>query len=313
MRLVVSRLLQALLTLFAILTITFFLIRAVPGGPFDLDRQLPKEIVKKIEQKYGMNRSLAAQYVSYLAGVVKFDLGPSLSYRQRTVKEIIFTAFPVSLLLGGITLIFVLIGGIIIALGQIFFQKSLFRWPFNFVVQFGIIVPNLVLGPVLVAIFCIYSQDKSFLPTLPLGNLESVSAFVLPVITLGLVYLSSVARLITSSVRQTTAENFVLVARAKGLSRWQTIVRHLLKPASLPALQYLGPMLATLLTGSIVVEQIFQIPGLGQHFVHACLNRDYPLIIGTVIFYSSILLLANLLVDCLTLAVDPRQRVEVQG
>lgn len=306
MKFLLSRLIQSFVALFLIFTLSFAVMRAVPGGPFDRERHFPPEVRQALTARYGLDQPLLRQYITYLNGVLHLDLGPSLQYRDLTVREIIVGAFPASLSLGLWTIAFVLVGGfgLGLALGQ--WRGRLWAWPAQAAVILGLSVPSLVLGPLLIVTLVLWPQVSGIFPPLPYGGLATPLHYLLPVISLGLAYLVSLARLIEGGLRDLAGEEFVLLAKAKGLSRRGLLLRHLLRPALLPALQYLGPLLATLITGSIIVEQLFHIPGLGQHFVRACQNRDYPLILGTVCFYSVLLLGCNFVVDFLSARLDPR-------
>ncbi len=301
-----SRVFELLFTLWVILTLSFFLMKAVPGGPFDMDKAVPPEVKKNIESVYGLDRPLVVQYFSFMKRFCFFDFGPSLRYRGRSVNDIVFSSFSVSASLGGAAFLYVVIVGCVLGLFSGLWHGRWYATVPRAVSFAGLILPGVVLGPVLVLVFCIAAGNTSFLPVLPFGGLGDWRFYILPVVTLGTVYAAALARLIDGAVVSERSSPFILTAMAKGLGSGRAVGRHILLPAMIPALQYMGPLLASLVTGSLVVEQIFQIPGLGRHFVNACLNRDYPLIAGTVFLYSVVLLLCNAVVDVIAALIDPR-------
>jgi oligopeptide transport system permease protein len=301
-KLIIIRLLQSLITLFLIITFSFFMMRVAPGGPFDSERKLPPEIEANIKAKYRLDQPLVSQYVHYLSDIMKGDLGLSFKYQNYTVNELIFSGAKVSFTLGSLALLFALLIGM--PLGIIGSQKeeSLLDHAIVATTIFGISVPNFVLGPVLVMFFAI------LIPIFPAGGLDSFKSYILPVFTLSIYYLSYITRLTRIGFIGVKRRDFILTARAKGLSEPVIIFRHMFRGGVLPLVSYLGPAAAGIITGSIVIEKIFNVPGIGQHFVQGALNRDYTLVLGVVVFYSTLIIAFNFIVDLVYLVLDPQVR-----
>jgi oligopeptide transport system permease protein len=304
LRYTLRRLLGAVPTLFLVIVLAFLLVHAAPGGPFDDQRALPPEIERNIAAAYHLDESLPEQFLRYLAGVIRGDFGPSYSYRDYSVSELIGLSFPVSLQLGALAMLLAVVVGIgagtIAALRK---HTATDKLVMGFAMT-GISVPVFVVAPVLVLLLAVYLH---WLPASWTGG-DSVSRLVLPVISLALPQIAYIARLSRASLIDVLASDFIRTARAQGLGTAKIIRYHALKPAMLPVLSYLGPAVAAVLTGSVVVEEIFGIPGLGQLFVRGSLNRDYTLVLGIVIFYASLIVLFNLVVDLLYGVIDPRIR-----
>ncbi|MDG1174000.1 MAG: ABC transporter permease [Opitutales bacterium] len=299
---VLSRVLQAIPTLWVIATLTFFMTRYAPGGPFDAEKAIPQEIKVKLESHFGLDRPLFDQYLLYLKNLLRGDLGPSFKYPGWEVSELIATAFPVSLTLGvlslGIALFIGIPAGIMAALRK---NTWLDYLPMSLSMA-GICLPTFVLGPLLIYIF---STQLGLFP--PLGW-YGPSDWFLPSFTLGLFYAAYVARLTRAGMLETLQQDYVRTARAKGATPWRVVTRHALRGGLLPVVTYLGPAFAGLISGSFVIESIFFIPGLGKFFVTAAFNRDYTMVLGTVLFYASLIILLNLLVDLLQAWLDPKAR-----
>jgi oligopeptide transport system permease protein len=299
---VLSRVLQAIPTLWVIATLTFFMTRYAPGGPFDAEKAIPQEIKVKLESHFGLDRPLFDQYLLYLKNLLRGDLGPSFKYSGWEVSELIATAFPVSLTLGvlslGIALFIGIPAGIMAALRK---NTWLDYLPMSLSMA-GICLPTFVLGPLLIYIF---STQLGLFP--PLGW-YGPSDWFLPSFTLGLFYAAYVARLTRAGMLETLQQDYVRTARAKGATPWRVVTRHALRGGLLPVVTYLGPAFAGLISGSFVIESIFFIPGLGKFFVTAAFNRDYTMVLGTVLFYASLIILLNLLVDLLQAWLDPKAR-----
>lgn len=298
------RLLGAIPVLFLVVTATFFLMRLAPGGPFDQEQTLTPEIQANLEAAYGLDRPVWVQYGRYLQGLTHGDFGPSFKYRDFTVTELIGQGLPVSLTLGLCALLLAAaIGvplGILAALRQNTAGDVLIRtWA-----VIGIALPGFVVAPLLALIFGIR------LGWLPVAGWESGSLrpLVLPVVALALPVSAYLARLMRASLLEVLTSGFVRAARARGLPERAVIVRHALKSALMPVVSYLGPAAAAVLTGSLVIETIFGIPGMGRYLVQGALNRDYTLVMGMVIVYASLTLLFNLIVDLLYGWLDPRVR-----
>lgn len=301
---IARRIAAGLLTLFVLLTLSFFLLRAAPGGPLDRERALPPRIEAVIAERFHLDEPLVAQYMRYLGGVLRGDLGPSFQYDGYQVSELIRAGLPASVQLGVLALLLALLLGI--ALGALCAVYA-GRWPDHLLMSLvltGISVPNFVVAPLLVLLFAVT------LDWLPAGGWQdgAIADLVLPVIALALPQLAYVARLTRTGLAETLQSDFVLAARARGLPPRRILLRHALPPALLPVLSYLGPAAAGLITGSVVVEQIFGIPGVGRHFVQGALNRDYTLVMGVVLVYGALIVLFNLLVDLLYGVLDPRTR-----
>ena len=299
-RMIISRLFQSLVTLFLIVTFSFFMMRIAPGGPFDSERNLPPEIEANIMAKYRLDLPIMSQYVYYMSDVAKGDLGLSFRYQDHTVNELILEGAKVSFTLGAFALLFALIVGVPFGIIGARREESLLDHMIVATTVFGISIPNLVLGPVLVMLFAI------LLPVFPAGGLDSARSYFLPVLTLSIFYMAYITRLTRVGFIGIGKREFVLTAKAKGLSEPAIIFRHMFRGGILPLVSYLGPAAAGILTGSIVIEKIFQIPGIGQHFVQGALNRDYTLVMGVVVFYSALIITFNFIIDLVYLALDPQ-------
>ena len=298
--LIIKRLFQSLITLFLIVTFSFFMMRIAPGGPFDSERKLPPEIEANIKAKYNLDKPLIIQYLNYLSDITKGDLGLSFRYENYTVNELIYEGMKVSFSLGSLALLFALCIGV--PLGIIGSQKeeSILDHLIVSTTILGISIPNFVLGPVLVMLFAI------IIPIFPAGGLDSASSYILPVFTLSMYYLSYITRLTRIGFIGIKRREFILTARAKGLSEPVIIFRHMFRGGILPLVSYLGPAAAGIITGSIVIEKIFNVPGIGQHFVQGALNRDYTLVMGVVVFYSALIITFNFIIDLVYLVLDPQ-------
>jgi len=304
LRYTLKRLAGALPTLLVLLTVTFFLMRVAPGGPFDTEKALPPEIQANLDRKYHLDEPLVQQYGRYLLDLARGDLGPSFQYRDYTVNELVATGFPVSLRLGGSAILLAfLVGGLLGTIAALR-QNSATDYAVMATAMTGISIPNFVMAPLLVLVFAV------FLKWLPAGgwNDGAVQNTVLPIIALALPQIAYVARLMRGSMIEVLRGDAIRTARAKGLPEHRVILRHALKPALLPVISYLGPATAAIITGSVVIEQIFGIPGLGRYFVQGALNRDYTLVMGVVVFYGVLIILFNFLVDLIYALLDPKIR-----
>jgi len=304
LKLLIRRLLGAIPTLFVIVTLSFFLMRLAPGGPFDQEQRLPPEIEANLQAAYGLDQPILVQYGRYLAGLVRGDFGPSFKYRDFTVTELIADGLPISLALGISAILLALLVGI--PLGSVAALRKN-AWPDRasmLIAVIGLSIPGFVIAPLLAWLFGLYLQ------WLPVAGWEEgkLSDAVLPVLALSLPVIAVVARLMRASLLEVLNQDFVRSARARGLSQWRTLIHHAMKPALLPVVSYLGPATAAVLTGSLVVETIFGIPGMGRYLVQGALNRDYTLVLGMVIVFAALTLLLNLIVDLLYGWLDPRVR-----
>lgn len=304
LRYTLRRLLGAVPTLFLVIVLAFLLVHAAPGGPFDDQRVLPPEIEANIEAAYHLDEPLYMQFLRYVGGVVRGDFGPSYSYRDYTVSELIGRSFPISLQLGALAMVLAAIVGIGVGIVAALRQNSALDKAVMAVAMTGISIPVFVIAPVLVLLLAVKLQ---WLPASWTGG-QGVSRLLLPVVSLALPQIAYVARLTRASMIDVLSSDFIRTARAQGLGTAAIIRYHALKPAMLPVLSYMGPAVAAVLTGSVVVEEIFGIPGLGQLFVRGSLNRDYTLVLGVVIFYASLIVFFNLIVDLLYGVIDPRIR-----
>ena len=300
-----KRLLGAVPTLLLLITMAFFLMRAAPGGPFDRERALPPQIEAALQAEYHLDQPLWRQYLHYLGGLAHGDLGPSFQYTGFSVGELIASGAPVSFRLGACAMsLAVLLGGLLGCLAALR-RNSVFDRSLMALAMLGLSVPNYVVAPLLILLFAIV------LGWLPAGgwSAHGIGDAVLPVIALALPQIATIARLMRASMIETLGASFIRTARAKGLPMRLIVWRHALKPALLPVLSYLGPAAAGIVTGSVVIEQVFAIPGIGRYFVQAALNRDYTLVLGVVIFYGALIILFNFLVDLLYGMLDPRMRL----
>jgi oligopeptide transport system permease protein len=298
------RILQAVPTLLLIVAAAFFLMRAAPGGPFDDERALPPEIEANLQAAYGLDQPVTVQFARYLGGLVRGDLGPSFRMKDFTVAELIGRGLPVTLSIGAAALLLGIGLGVPLGLVAGLRQNGWADHAVMSVALVGIAVPNFVVAPVLALMFGLY------LGWLPVAGWEAGSArhLVLPVITLALPLVAYLARLTRGSLLEVLQAPFIRTARAKGLDPGVILRRHALKPTLLPVVSFLGPAAAALLTGSLVVEQVFGLPGVGRYFVQGAINRDYTLVMGMVVFYASLILLLNLAVDLVYGWLDPRIR-----
>ncbi len=300
-----KRLLAAIPTLLILMTMAFFMMRAAPGGPFDTEKTLPAEIQANLDKKYHLDEPLIQQYGRYLLDLVQGDFGPSFQYKDYTVNELIATGFPVSLRLGGIAVLLAFFIGSAVGIMAALRQNTATDYTFMAGAMTGISIPNFVFAPLLILVFAVYLQ------WLPAGGWDGGwRSAVLPVITLALPVIAYIARLMRGSMIEMLHSNFIRTARAKGLPEWHVILRHALKPALLPVISYMGPATAALITGSVVIERIFAIPGLGSYFVQGALNRDYTLVMGVVIFYGFLIIMLNFIVDMLYSILNPKIRYE---
>jgi oligopeptide transport system permease protein len=299
---VTRRILTSIPTLLVIVTIAFFMMRIAPGGPFDSDRALPPEIEKNVMAAYNLDQPLLLQYRDYLLGVLQGDFGPSFKYRDFTVAELLIAGFPVSLEVGGIAILLAIVIGIGLGTLAALRQNSGLDHAVMATAMTGITIPNFVMAPLLTLIFGVY---LSWLPVAG-WNGGAPRNLILPVIALALPQIAYIARLTRGSMIEVLHANYIRTARAKGLRERLVVVRHALKGAMLPVISYLGPATAQLVTGSVVIETIFGIPGIGRYFVQGALNRDYTLVMGTVIVYGVLIIVLNLVVDMLYGLLDPK-------
>ncbi len=302
LRFVLSRLLSTIPTLFLVIVVAFAMVRAAPGGPFDSERALPPDIEARIAAAYGLDAPLHEQFVRYVGGLLQGDLGPSFRYQGTTVAELIAGALPVSLMVGGLALIIGVVLGVAVGTTAALNQN---RWSDHLLMTVsmaGISIPNFVIAPLLVLLFAIKLQ------WLPASGLRSAGSLVLPVFALSLPMVAYIARLMRASMLEVLKSQFIRTARAQGLHPNTLVFRYALKPSLIPVVSFLGPAIAGVLTGSVVIEQVFNLPGLGRLFIQGALNRDYTLVMGLVILYSTVVIVMNLVVDLVYGILDPRVR-----
>lgn len=300
----VRRLLGAIPTLFLVITFSFFLMRVAPGGPFDRERTLEAKVLENLNRVFHLDRPVWEQYFYYLGNLARGDLGPSFIYRDFSVQQLLGNGLPVSIQLGGTALLIALLIGSLLGTIAALRQNSWVDYSVIATATFGITVPNFVVAPLLSLIFGVW------LSLLPAGGWNSPGSMVLPVVTLALPQIAIIARLIRGSTIEALRSDHVRTARAYGLPTRIVVVVHALRAACLPVISYLGPAAAALLTGSVVVETIFGLPGIGRYFVQGALNRDYTLVMGTVIIIAVFVVIFNLIVDLLYAALDPRVRYD---
>jgi oligopeptide transport system permease protein len=299
---ITRRILSGIPTLLVIVTVAFFMMRIAPGGPFDRERALPAEIEKNVLAAYDLDQPLVLQYADYLLGVLHGDFGPSFKYRDFTVAELLWTGFPASLEVGGLAIVLAVVLGITLGTLAALRQNTGLDYAVMATAMTGITIPNFVMAPLLTLIFGVY---LSWLPVAG-WNGGAPRNLVLPVIALALPQIAYIARLTRGSMIEVLQTNYVRTARAKGLRERIVVVRHALKGALLPVVSYLGPATAQVVTGSVVIETIFGIPGIGRYFIQGALNRDYTLVMGTVIVFAVLIILLNLIVDLLYGLLDPK-------
>jgi len=301
---IIRRLIGLIPTLFIVVTISFFLIRIAPGGPFDAERRPPEQVMQNIEAKFNLNAPLHMQYLRYMGDIVRGDLGPSFRYQDHDVNFYIANSLPNSLLLGFIALGLALLVGVNAGIISALNQNSWIDYLAMAIAIIGITVPLFVIGPVLMYFFAL---RWDLLPTSGwITGRYGWITILMPAITLAMQPFATIARLSRASMLEMLRSDFIRTAQSKGLRDSVIIRRHVLKGSLLPVVSYVGPAFASIVTGSVVVEQIFRVPGLGRFFVQSALNRDYTLIMGTVIVYSVILVLMNFIVDIIYSFLDPR-------
>lgn len=294
-----------IVALFLIITVTFFLMRIAPGNPFaGENQQMTPAIQEQLNEAYGLNDPWYVQYFNYLKGILQLDFGESMKYRGRSTNDIIAESFPVSLLLGGQALFVALGFGVLLGVISAMNHNKFGDYFATVIAVLGISVPSFVVAGLLQ-----YSLGLQ-MGWFPISGWQTWAHRFLPTIALGLGYMGNIAKLTRSSLLEQNTSEYVKLAKAKGLKRWEIVFKHSLRNALLPVISYLGPLTAGIVTGSFVIENIFAIPGLGRHFVQSINNRDYTVIMGTTVFYAILLLFAVLLVDIIYVMVDPRIQLE---
>ncbi len=304
LRFITSRFLQSLLALFLVITATFFMVRFVPGGPFTAEKAVTPEILRNLEAHYGLDKPLGHQYLDYLGSLARGDLGPSFKYPNRTVNEIIFDKVPVSAELGSISLAVALVLGIGLGTLAAIRRNTWVDYVASSFGMIGISIPTFVVGPLLVLALAIH------LGWFNASGWYGPADRVLPALVLGIAYAAPISRLTRGGLLEVLNQDFIRTARAKGASEFRVVTRHALRGGLLPVVSFLGPAVAGILTGSFVIETIFQIPGIGREFVNSAFNRDYTLVLGTVILYAVLIMALNLAVDIAQAWMNPKVRLE---
>ncbi|MFN7179331.1 ABC transporter permease [Hyphomonas sp.] len=305
------RLLIAIPTMLAIITVAFLMMRAAPGGPFDGERKLPAAIERAIAEKYGLDKPLHEQYLSYVGSVIQGDFGPSYKTLGKSVNQLIADGLPVSLTIGALTMVLSILIGTFLGVFAGLRQNSATDYGVMGIAMVGISVPSFVIGPVLILVFAL---GAGWFAVGGLGTYPNIGMswhnLTLPILTLTLAQVAIISRLMRASIIETMRANHIRTARAKGLSEWQVITRHALPTALLPLVSYAGPAMARVMTGSVVIEKIFGLPGLGSYFVDGALNRDYTLVMGAIIVYAGLIILLNLVADILYAMLDPKVKYD---
>jgi len=305
-RFVIGRLLQAIPVIFIVITATFFLVRAAPGGPFDAEKAVIPEVKAALERQYRLDLPIHEQYFAYLADLSQGNLGPSFKYPGRTINELIESGLPATAELGAYALLIAVIIGSLAGIAAALRPNTLQDYIPMSMAMIGICMPTFLLGPILVLIFGIHLD---WVPVSGWGDIPGDK--LMPSITLGAAYAAYVARLSRAGMLEVLSQDYIRTARAKGLPEWQVVLKHGLRGGMLPVVAFLGPAFAGLLAGSFVVETIFQIPGLGRFYVQAAFNRDYTMILGTTVFLSTLIVLFNLLSDIVAAWLNPRLRAQL--
>ena len=294
----------AIPTLFIIIAISFFMIRLAPGGPFARERQVPPEVLAALNKQYHMDEPLWQQFGRYVWDLLHGDFGPSFKYKDFRVTDLIMQGFPTSMQLGMLAISLALIIGLTLGIWAALRQNTIVDYTTMGVSMLGIAVPNFVVAPVLTLVFGLV------LHWLPVGGWGHPANYVLPVVALCLSQIASIARLMRASMIEVLRSNYVRTAHAKGLPERIVLRRHAIRAALLPVVSFLGPAIANIITGSVVIEQIFSIPGIGRYFVQASLNRDYTMVMGVTVFYGALIIFCNLLADLAYGLLDPKVRYD---
>ncbi len=301
---ILKRLLEAIPTLLVLITVSFFMMRFAPGNPFSSERGVSPEVMANIQQKYGLDKPVYQQYFTYLGNLAQGDLGPSFKYKDFSVNDLVRKALPVSATIGSLAFLLALGLGVGLGIMAALRQNSWVDYSSMSLAMLGVVMPSFVLAPVLTLIFAIN------LKWLPAGgwNGGQLPYMVLPVIGMAMYYVSSIARIMRGSMIETMNSNFIRTARAKGLPLRHIILHHALRPAMLPVVSYLGPAFVGIITGSVVIETLFGLPGIGQLFVNGALNRDYSMVLGLTILVGALTITFNAVVDILYAFIDPKIR-----
>lgn len=304
LKFIAKRIFESIPTMLVLITISFFLMRYAPGNPFSSERPLPPEVMANINAKYGLDKPVSEQYLTYLTNIVQGDFGPSFKYKDYTVNELIAGALPVSVKIGLAAFFFTVIMGVAVGTIAALKQNTWVDYTIMSTAMLGVVMPSFVLAPVLIYIFAIN------LGWFPAGGWHDggLKYMALPVLGMSMMYVATFARITRGSMIETLNSNFIRTARSKGLSYSYIVVKHALKPAMLPVVSYMGPAFVGIITGSVVIETIFGLPGIGKLFVNAAFNRDYSLVMGVTILIGFLFILFNAIVDILLAYIDPKIR-----
>lgn len=304
LKFIAKRIFEAIPTMLVLITVSFFLMRFAPGNPFSTEKPLPPEVMANIEAKYGLDKPVFEQYTTYLFNVVQGDFGPSFKYLDYSVNELISVALPVSAKVGFVAFVFTVILGVTVGTIAALKHNTWVDYTIMSTAMLGVVMPSFVLAPALIYLFSLHWD------IFPAGGWQggTFMYIVLPVIAMSLLYVATFARITRGSMIETLNSNFIRTARAKGLSYRYIVVKHALKPALLPVVSYMGPAFVGIITGSVVVETIFGLPGIGKLFVNAAFNRDYSLVMGVTILIGFLFILFNAIVDILLALIDPKIR-----
>ncbi|WP_100751935.1 oligopeptide ABC transporter permease OppB [Vibrio salilacus] len=304
LKFIAKRIFEAIPTMLVLITVSFFLMRFAPGNPFSSEKPLPPEVMANIEAKYGLDKPVFEQYTTYLTNVIQGDFGPSFKYLDYSVNELIYGALPVSAKVGFIAFIFTIIMGVSVGTIAALKQNTWVDYTIMSTAMLGVVMPSFVLAPALIYLFSLHWN------LFPAGGWQDggLKYLVLPVLGMSLLYVATFARITRGSMIETLNSNFIRTARAKGLSYRYIVIKHALKPALLPVVSYMGPAFVGIITGSVVIETIFGLPGIGKLFVNAAFNRDYSLVMGVTILIGFLFILFNAIVDILLAMIDPKIR-----
>ena len=301
---IIKRLLIGIVTLFALMTITFFLMHIIPGSPFAGETsKLPAAVKEKLIEKYGLNQPLTVQFLTYLKNVMTGDFGTSLNRKGKAVVDIIMGGIGPTAALGFVALVIALVVGIALGTAAAFSKQKWVGGLVAFIATIGVSLPSFLLALLMMLLFGV------ILRWLPIVGLSTWRHFIMPSIALALSPIAMIARLVRTSLEEVMRQDYMILARSKGTPELKVILRHALKNALVPVITYAGPLIATLLTGSFVIETLFSVPGIGAEFVNSVSNRDYTLIMALTIFYGSFIIIANIITDLITAAMDPRIRL----
>jgi oligopeptide transport system permease protein len=306
-KVILGRLLQLIPVLWILVTLTFFLSKSIPGGPFSAERQVTPEVKAQLDAYYGLDKPIWQQYLSYLSKAARFDFGPSYTYQTDTVNEVIARAFPISLQIGALAFVISLGLGITAGVIAAVNKNTAGDYLTMGLSMGGICIPTFVLGPILALFFGLVLKVAPVSGWYGL-NYVPLHPMIMPAVTLGLFYSAYVARLTRGGMLEILNQDYIRTALAKGVPRHIIVLKHAMRGGLLPVIAFLGPAFAGLISGSFVVEKVFNVPGLGQEFIKSVFNRDYPLILGTVVFYGALIVIFNLVSDVLQSLMDPRSR-----